>query len=58
MDELSIARMRKQEQAIEPIVNDLCASIPQWLVKRLSREMQDAVFHLAVIEAKERLTQR
>lgn len=55
MDELAARRADKEAAELEPIVGDLCLSVPEWLLRRMGKEMQEAVFHLAVLEAKDRL---
>lgn len=56
MDELKSRREAIHQQKVEAIADELCASIPEWLVRQMNRNMQDAVFHLAVKEATERIS--
>lgn len=55
MDELAARRAEKQRQQMEYCVGELCASLPEWFVKRMDRKMQDDAFKLAIDEAKDRL---
>ena len=55
MDELAARRAAKELEQLENLVGELCLSVPAWLIRRMSQETQNAVFHLAVQEAKDRL---
>lgn len=55
MDELAARRAAKELEQLENLVGELCLSVPAWLINRMGKEMHDAVFHLVVQEAKDRL---
>lgn len=55
MDELAARRAQKEAQQLDAIVGNLCLSVPEWLVKRMGKTMQDEVFSLIVEEAKDRI---